>query len=84
MFVALVIVCLAGMLLVNYIDGKGDGPRPVRTKLTYGLLLALTLYHMAHAAGAFRLPTYYDSANALFGPMADALNKWFKAKGGRG
>ncbi|MBO7743951.1 hypothetical protein I8J29_07095 [Paenibacillus sp. MWE-103] len=81
MFVALVIVCIAGMMLVDYKDGKGEGPRPVRTKLLYGALLALTVYHMTRAAGAFHLFTYYDTANALFGPMADALYKWFQAKG---
>ncbi|NBD22730.1 hypothetical protein [Paenibacillus glycinis] len=81
MFVALVTVSLVCMLAVDYKDGVREGPRPTRVKLIYGLLLLFCLYHMVHAEGWVHLKTYYDAANALFGPMSDALFKWFKAKG---
>ncbi|MBM7564336.1 hypothetical protein [Paenibacillus sacheonensis] len=81
MYIVILSLCIVCVIVADYREGVRDGPRPSRTKLTYGLLLALALYHMADATGLIHVMTYYDTANALFGPAADALFKWFKLRG---
>ncbi|TYP73930.1 hypothetical protein BCM02_106209 [Paenibacillus methanolicus] len=61
------------MLLLDFRDGRREGPRPTRIKAAYVILLAITLYHAALTFRWLHLPGFYDLAAALFGRIGLAV-----------
>lgn len=61
------------MILLDFRDGRKEGPRPTRVKAAYCMLLAVTFYHAALTFRWLHWPGFYDLAAALFSRIGLAV-----------